>query len=144
METAFTPVASFLGGALIGISAVLLMATNGRIAGISGILSRLLPPNTSAAGLKDGLIFIAGLLLAAPLYRLLTGNAPEQTVLGNVPLLIVAGLLVGFGSVFGNGCTSGHGVCGISRGSLRSIMATITFMITAAVTVFVLRHVVGG
>ena len=144
METAFTPVASFLGGALIGISAVLLMVTNGRIAGISGILSRLLPPNTSAAGLKDGLIFIAGLLLAAPLYRLLTGNAPEQTVLGNVPLLIVAGLLVGFGSVFGNGCTSGHGVCGISRGSLRSIMATITFMITAAVTVFVLRHVVGG
>ena len=125
METAFTPIASFLGGALIGLSAVLLMATNGRIAGISGIVSRLLPPNASAAGLKEGLFFVAGLLLAAPLYRLVTGAAPEQTVLGNTPLLIVAGLLVGFGSVLGNGCTSGHGVCGISRGSLRSISATI-------------------
>lgn len=144
METAFTPIASFLGGTLIGLSAVLLMATNGRIAGISGIVSRLLPPSASATGLKEGLFFVAGLLLAAPLYRLVTGAAPEQIVLGNAALLSIAGLLVGFGSVLGNGCTSGHGVCGISRGSLRSISATITFMLTAVITVYVLRHVMGG
>ncbi|HBS38051.1 MAG TPA: hypothetical protein DEA75_06410, partial [Rhodobacteraceae bacterium] len=82
--------------------------------------------------------------LAAPLWIVVTGTAPVQVVSKNELLLVAAGLLVGFGSVIGNGCTSGHGVCGISRGSARSIAATMTFMATAFVTVFVLRHVVGG
>ena len=144
METEFTPFASLLGGGIIGLSAVVLLATQGRIAGISGIVSRILPPSVDKAGLPQGIIFLIGLLLAAPLWFVLTGAAPVQMVSSNGLLLIIAGLLVGFGSVMGNGCTSGHGVCGISRGSARSIAATVTFMATAFVTVFVLRHVVGG
>jgi uncharacterized membrane protein YedE/YeeE len=144
METEFTPFASLLGGGLIGLSAVVLLAAHGRIAGISGIVSRILPPSVDKAGLPQGIIFLIGLLLAAPLWFVLTGSAPVQMVSSNGLLLIISGLLVGFGSVMGNGCTSGHGVCGISRGSARSIAATVTFMATAFVTVFVLRHVVGG
>ena len=144
METDFTPFASLLGGSLIGLSAVVLLAAHGRIAGISGIVSRILPPSAEKAGLPQGIIFLVGLLLAAPLWVLLTGAAPVQVVSNNAALLVIAGLLVGFGAVIGNGCTSGHGVCGISRGSARSFAATLTFMATAFVTVFVLRHVVGG
>ena len=144
METEFTPFTSLPGGALIGLSAVVLLASHGRIAGISGIVSRILPPSVDKAGLPQAIIFLIGLLLAAPLWFLLTGTAPVQVVSGNGLLLVIAGLLVGFGSVIGNGCTSGHGVCGISRGSARSIAATIIFMATAFVTVFILRHVVGG
>ena len=144
METEFTPFASLLGGGIIGLSAVVLLATQGRIAGISGIVSRLLPPSVDKAGLPQGIIFLIGLLLAAPLWFVLTGAAPVQMVSSNGLLLVIAGLLVGFGAVMGNGCTSGHGVCGISRGSARSIAATMIFMATAFVTVFVLRHVVGG
>ena len=144
METEFTPFASLLGGGIIGLSAVVLLATQGRIAGISGIVSRILPPSVDKAGLPQGIIFLIGLLLAAPLWFVLTGAAPVQMVSSNGLLLVIAGLLVGFGAVKGNGCTSGHGVCGISRGSARSIAATMTFMATASVTVFVLRHVVGG
>lgn len=144
METEFTPFASLLGGGIIGLSAVVLLATQGRIAGISGIVSRILPPSVDKAGLPQGIIFLIGLLLAAPLWFVLTGAAPVQMVSSNGLLLVIAGLLVGFGAVMGNGCTSGHGVCGISRGSARSIAATMMFMATAFVTVFVLRHVVGG
>lgn len=144
METEFTPFASLLGGGIIGLSAVVLLATQGRIAGISGIVSRILPPSVDKAGLPQGIIFLIGLLLAAPLWFVLTGAAPVQMVSSNGLLLVIAGLLVGFGAVMGNGCTSGHGVCGISRGSARSIAATMTFMATAPVTVFVLRHVLGG
>ena len=144
METEFTPFASLLGGGIIGLSAVVLLATQGRIAGISGIVSRILPPSVDKAGLPQGIIFLIGLLLAAPLWFVLTGAAPVQMVSSNGLLFVIAGLLVGFGAVMGNGCTSGHGVCGISRGSARSIAATMTFMATASVTVFVLRHVLGG
>ena len=144
METEFTPFASLLGGGIIGLSAVVLLATQGRIAGISGIVSRILPPSVDKAGLPQGIIFLIGLLLAAPLWFVLTGAAPVQMVSSNGLLLVIAGLLVGFGAVMGNGCTSGHGVCGISRGSARSIAATMTFMATASVTVFVLRHVLRG
>lgn len=144
METEFTPFASLLGGGIIGLSAVVLLATQGRIAGISGIVSRILPPSVDKAGLPQGIIFLIGLLLAAPLWFVLTGAAPVQMISSNGLQLVIAGLLVGFGAVMGNGCTSGHGVCGISRGSARSIAATMMFMATAFVTVFVLRHVVGG
>lgn len=144
METEFTPFASLLGGGLIGLSAVVLLAAHGRIAGISGIVSRILPPSVDKAGLPQGIIFLIGLLLAAPLWFVLIGAVPVQMVSSNGLLLVIAGLLVGFGAVMGNGCTSGHGVCGISRGSARSIAATMTFMATGFVTVFVLRHVMGG
>lgn len=144
METEFTPFMSLLGGALIGLSAVILMVAHGRIAGISGIISRLLPPSAHKADMPMGLTFIAGLLLAVPIWHFISGAPPAQIISTNLPLLALAGLLVGFGSVLGNGCTSGHGVCGISRLSSRSIVATITFMITAFVTVWVLRHGFGG
>jgi len=144
METEFTPIASLIGGALIGLSAVLLMALNGRIAGISGIVSKVLPPSSDRSGLGTSLTFVVGLLLAAPLYRLVTGAFPDATISSNFPLLIIGGLLVGFGAVLGNGCTSGHGVCGISRGSPRSLTATITFMATGFLSVLILRHLIGG
>ena len=142
METQFTPIASAVGGAMIGLSAVWLMASLGRIAGISGITSRLLPPN--ASGFSVGLPFIAGLLLAAPLYLAFSAQPIEHTVSSNLPLLAIAGLLVGFGSVYGNGCTSGHGVCGLARLSPRSLVATATFMATAVITVFLVRHIWGS
>lgn len=144
METEFTPLLSLLGGGLIGASAVLLMATHGRIAGISGILSRMLPPTGKDQSLPQGLIFLIGLLLAAPIWIAINEQAPLQSVSNNLPLLALAGALVGFGSVWGNGCTSGHGVCGISRLSGRSIVATLTFMSTGFIAVLLLRHVFGG
>ena len=144
LETEFTPFTSLLGGAFIGLSAVILMASHGRVAGISGIVSRILPPAVDTKGLPQGLIFIVGLLLAAPLWFGIFGQAPVVVISSNMALLGIAGILVGFGSVLGNGCTSGHGVCGISRLSGRSIIATVTFMATGAATVFILRHIVGG
>ena len=144
METEFTPILSLLGGGLIGASTVLLMATNGRIAGISGIISRILPPSAAAPGLLQGLFFVIGLLVSAPIWIMVNGQSLVQTVSDNLPLLCVAGVFVGFGSVLGNGCTSGHGVCGISRLSGRSIVATGTFMSTAFISVLLLRHVIGA
>ncbi|PWK67012.1 YeeE/YedE family protein [Aminobacter sp. AP02] len=141
--TEFTPVASTIGGILIGLSAVLLMAWEGRIAGISGISSRLLPPYADGAFLSR-LGFVLGLVAAPLIYLLATGTEVVQAVSSNLPLMTVAGLLVGFGSVYGNGCTSGHGVCGLSRLSLRSLVATVTFMVTAIATVFVVRHIAGA
>ncbi|MDR7224959.1 YeeE/YedE family protein [Aminobacter aminovorans] len=141
--TEFTPIASTVGGALIGLSAVLLMAWEGRIAGISGIASRLLPPYADSAFLSR-LGFILGLVAAPMIYLLVTGNEVLQTVSLNLPLMAAAGLLVGFGSAHGSGCTSGHGVCGLSRLSIRSLAATITFMATAFATVFIVRHVLGA
>ena len=138
--TSFTPIASAAGGALIGLSAVLLMALKGRIAGVSGIASRLLPPYEDSE-LAGRLAFVAGLVAAPVLVWLATGNIPAQSIEAETPVLVIAGLLVGFGSVWGNGCTSGHGVCGLSRLSVRSLVATAIFMATAAVTVFLVRHV---
>lgn len=137
--TEFTPFASLLGGALIGASAVMLMAAKGRIAGISGIASRLLPPYADAE-FAGRLAFILGIIAAPLLVLLVTGSAPAQVIEAGPVLLVVAGLLVGFGAVWGNGCTSGHGVCGLSRLSLRSLVATLTFMATAIITVFATRH----
>lgn len=144
METDFTPISALLGGGLIGLSAVILMLAHGRIAGISGILASLLPPSVDRNRLPQSLLFVLGLLLAAPLWMWVTGRFPAQSVSDNLPLLAGAGLLVGLGAYMGAGCTSGHGVCGISRGSGRSIVATVTFMATGVAAVFVLRHVVGG
>lgn len=143
MTTQFTPLLSLAGGALIGLAAVVLMAFNGRIAGISGIVSRLLPPYEDTA-LPMRLAFFAGLFAAPIVLLAVTGHYVEQSVAANLPVMAIAGMLVGFGSVFGSGCTSGHGVCGISRTSTRSLIATVTFMAAAAITVFLSRHVLGG
>ncbi|MFG1422312.1 YeeE/YedE family protein [Xanthobacter sp. VTT E-85238] len=141
--TSFTPLPSLLGGMLIGLSAVLLMAGQGRIAGISGIASRLLPPY-EGGGILGRLGFVAGLIAAPLLAGALTGLPVVQAVSDNLALMGAAGLLVGFGSVWGGGCTSGHGVCGIARLSPRSLVATLVFMGVAGVTVFVTRHLMGG
>jgi hypothetical protein len=139
IATPFTPFASLLGGALIGLSAVLLMWATGRIAGVSGIAARLFPPYEDRE-FAGRLAFVAGLVAAPLLVLLVTGRLPAQTIAATMPVLIIAGLLVGFGSVWGSGCTSGHGVCGLSRLSVRSLVATITFMATGVATVFVIRH----
>lgn len=144
MSTEFTPLLSLLGGALIGAAAVLLMATHGRIAGVSGIVSKLLPPGIDRSGALVSVAVIAGLILATPLYQLLTGALPTQTISTSIPVLAVAGLLVGVGAGTGNGCTSGHGVCGISRLSARSIVATITFLATGVATVTLVRSLGGA
>lgn len=136
---AFTPWSALLGGALIGAAAALLMLFNGRIAGISGLVGRLLTPQT---GNGEALLFVLGLLLAPWLYMALAGEINVQVEAGPVAL-IVAGLLVGFGARLGSGCTSGHGVCGLSRLSPRSLVATLSFMGAGFITVFVLRHLLG-
>ncbi|MDQ6434610.1 YeeE/YedE family protein [Mesorhizobium sp. LHD-90] len=141
--TEFTPFASLIGGMMIGLSAVLLMLWEGRIAGISGIAGRLLPPYRDSAFMSR-FGFVAGLVAAPFTILALTGEVVAQTISSNATLMLVAGLLVGFGSVWGNGCTSGHGVCGLSRLSTRSLVATGVFMATAFATVFVVRHLIGG
>lgn len=142
--TEFTPVASLLGGILIGLSALLIMFTNGKIAGISGIVASVIFPKGDKTKAVEALIFIIGLLGAVPLYQILTGAHVVQTMPSNYILSGLAGLLVGVGALLGSGCTSGHGVCGISRLSLRSIVATLTFMATGFISVFVLRHILGA
>jgi len=119
-----------------------LLLLNGRIAGISGILGGLLAPPSPETGWRAA--FVAGLVLAPLAYAGLGGSLPPVTVGASFPLLILAGLLVGFGARLGGGCTSGHGVCGIGRGSPRSLAATGTFMAVAVLTVLVVRHLVGA
>jgi uncharacterized protein len=138
----FTPVSAAIGGVLIGLSAVLLMLSTGRIAGISGIFSGLLNMRGEDKGWR--VAFIAGLILA-PVIAGLIGRAMAPPKLpANWAVIIAAGLLVGFGTRLGGGCTSGHGICGIGRLSPRSIVATIVFMAVGIITVAVTRHVLGG
>lgn len=134
----FTPVSGFVGGLLIGLASVLLLWLNGRIAGISGIVGGLLSQKGSEFGWR--VMFIVGLLLGAFGYTFASGGL-TVTVPASIPVLILAGLLVGFGTRLGAGCTSGHGVCGIGRLSVRSIFATATFMAVAVATVFLVNHV---
>ena len=142
MTTVFEPGMAAIGGALIGLSAMLLMLLNGRIAGISGILAGCLPVTGGDRGWR--IAFLAGLVVA-PAVALLAGTPLiEPYMPGGFGTVIAAGLLVGFGTRMAGGCTSGHGVCGIARLSVRSIAATLTFMVCAVVVVFVMRHVVGG
>jgi len=138
--TTFSPVSSLIGGALIGLSAVMLMVFQGKIAGISGIASRLLPPYGDF-GFLWRFAFVIGLIVA-PFAVKAFGVSVRQTVSSDFLLLAGAGLLVGFGTVWGSGCTSGHSVCGIARLSPRSIVATLVFMAAAVATVFITRHVI--
>ncbi|TDA43764.1 YeeE/YedE family protein [Burkholderia pyrrocinia] len=137
----FTPWLSLAGGMLIGLAAAWLVAFNGRIAGISGIVGGLF---TAGSGERDWRVaFVAG-LIAAPIAMRVVGAGLTPQVDASWPELLAAGLLVGIGTRYAGGCTSGHGVCGMSRGALRSVVATATFMIAGFVTVFVQRHVLGG
>ena len=139
LSASFTPVASAIGGALIGAAAVTLMAAFGRIAGVSGIASRLLPPHGDD-GFAGRLAFVLGIAAAPLVAWIAAGAMPAPRIEASTPVLAIAGLLVGFGSVWGSGCTSGHGVCGLSRLSPRSLVATMAFMATGMATVFVVRH----
>jgi uncharacterized membrane protein YedE/YeeE len=137
----FTPWLSLAGGVLIGLAAAWLVAFNGRIAGISGIVGGLF---TAGAAERDWrAAFVAG-LIAAPLMMRIAGAAVTPQVDAGWGELLAAGLLVGIGTRYAGGCTSGHGVCGVSRGATRSIVATAVFMVAGFATVFVRRHVVGG
>jgi uncharacterized protein len=138
----FTPLSALIGGALIGLSASLLLFSHGKVAGISGLVGGLLRRGTTDRGFR--LSFLAGLLAAGIVVRLVFPAAFESRWTATLPLALAAGVLVGFGTQLGSGCTSGHGVCGISRLSLRSLIATGTFMLTGFATVFVIRHLLGG
>ena len=131
------------GGLLIGGAAALLLLLTGRIAGVSGMVATVARIADAGPPWRLAVAFVVGLPLGAALVSLFV-RRPEIEVTSSVPLLIAAGLLVGFGTRLGNGCTSGHGVCGIGRLSLRSIAATLTFMAAAIATVFVTRHMIGG
>ncbi|MBN4666306.1 YeeE/YedE family protein [Pandoraea nosoerga] len=134
----FTPWTSLAGGVLIGVAAVWLMLANGRIAGISGILGGLLRPRSGDVGWR--VAFVLG-LMAAPWVYQAVALVPEAQIEASTAMLAAAGLTVGFGTRLGSGCTSGHGVCGLSRLSWRSLVATLCFMATGFLTVFVVRHV---
>jgi uncharacterized protein len=136
----FTPWASLAGGALIGLATAMFVLLNGRIAGVSGILGGLLRP--ARGDIAWRIAFLGGLILAAPVYGLMT-SLPEVRIDAGYGVLVVAGLLVGIGTRYSTGCTSGHGVCGVSRRSPRSIAATAAFMATGFITVFVVRHLLG-
>lgn len=138
--THFTPWSSLAGGIVIGAAAAMFILLNGRIAGISGIIGGLLRPQSGGVGWR--VAFIAGLLVAPAAYALVT-SLPVPTIDAGYPLLGLAGLLVGVGTSYGAGCTSGHGVCGISRLSPRSLVATAAFMLAGFATVFVARHLIG-
>jgi uncharacterized membrane protein YedE/YeeE len=140
-ETSFTPGAGLVGGALIGLASAALLLANGKVAGISGILGR------SFLAVRDDrawrLTFLAGLPLGAWLATRATADALGFAITSDPLVLVAGGLFVGVGTQLGNGCTSGHGVCGIARGSIRSLVATVTFMLAAALTVYVTRHFLG-
>jgi uncharacterized membrane protein YedE/YeeE len=139
--TDFTPIASTLGGLLIGVSALMILALNGRIAGVSGIVGGLFGPQSSERPWR--FLFVTGLLVGGLSLQL---SAPGVFGSGSpaaTPVLVFAGILVGVGSRLGGGCTSGHGVCGLSRLSARSLVATVIFMAAAGATVFTTRHLLG-
>lgn len=136
----FTPLPALAGGLLIGLAATLLVLGNGRIAGISGILGGLL--NTTSSDHAWRAAFVLGLFAAPWVFKLFTA-LPTVAITSSPPVLVAAGLLVGIGTRYASGCTSGHGVCGLSRGSVRSLAATATFMAMGFLTVFVTRHLLG-
>ncbi len=141
MMTDFTPLASLLGGILIGVGAVILMAFNGRIAGMTGMLGGLLDPRGPDSPWR--IAFLAG-AVTAPMIATALGASFSFAAPTTGALLALGGLIVGVGVTYGSGCTSGHGVCGLARLSPRSLVATVTFMVTTFATVAVIRHGFGG
>lgn len=138
----FTPVSALLGGVMIGLAASALVVVSGRIAGISGILGGLL--EGSKSDLLWRIAFLVGLVVGPWLVTLAQERSSEIVMQASSLTLVIAGILVGFGTRLGNGCTSGHGVCGVARASPRSIVATVVFFSVAAITVFIARHVLGA
>ncbi len=138
--TVFTPYLSLIGGLFIGLGAVIFMAANGRIAGMTGILGGILPPVAKDWAVRAA--FLVGSVVAPMMYVSL-GNDIPFSVPSSVLMLVLGGFLVGLGVFFGGGCTSGHGVCGMARFSVRSLIATLSFMVTTFATVFVIRHILG-
>ena len=136
----FTPLMSLAGGLMIGTATVLFLLSNGRIAGISGIVGGLLKP--ARGDITWRVAFVGGLVLS-PLVYLIAAPLPQVHIAASKSVLIMAGLLVGIGTRYGSGCTSGHGVSGLSRRSTRSMVATIAFMLAGFVTVYIVRHLVG-
>ena len=130
----FTPIEAFLGGLIIGFSVVLFYIANGRIAGISGIVNNSIFSNVNRF---DNILFVIGLVIGPMIYKIIINPEINFNISNSIPLLITAGFLVGVGTKIGSGCTSGHGICGISRFSKRSIVATLIFMISAILTVFI-------
>ena len=128
----FTPQSAFVGGIIIGLAVIIFFIGNGRLAGVSGIVNKAF---VSKQNRTDNFLFIAGLVLGPIFYIFFTKNNIPFLITTSLPIIIIAGFLVGVGTKVGRGCTSGHGICGISLLSLRSIIATITFMITAIITV---------
>jgi uncharacterized membrane protein YedE/YeeE len=140
--TSFAPVSGLVGGALIGLSAIVLMLSIGRIAGVCGIALNALV-SRDAAGRSWRLAFILGLPLGALLVKAVGLKDWNDTSFpATMPMTVLAGFIVGVGSIIGSGCTSGHGICGLSRFSTRSVVATVTFIVAAAATVFIIRHMV--
>ena len=140
--TNFTPVASFVGGVLIGLSAAAMLLFNGKIAGISGILAGVLRPVKADTIWRA--CFLSGMLVGGLMLRVYLPQAFDFGTIRSAGALAAAGLLVGFGTRLGNGCTSGHGICGMARLSARSIAATATFMATGAAVVYAVNHLLGG
>jgi len=138
----FTPLPALAGGLLIGTAAALMLLLKGRIAGISGIVGGLLQPTHGDSSWRA--LFVVGMMTAPILTMIYSGHLPEVTATVSDRALVIAGLLVGFGTRLGNGCTSGHGVCGLARRSTRSLIATLTFISTGALTVWFVRHLLGG
>lgn len=138
----FTPISGLLGGLLIGLASAALLFANGRIAGVSGILGRSFFPSGGDLGWR--VAFLAGLPLGAFLVGIVAPSTTALAITHSTPLLVAGGLLVGVGTQIGSGCTSGHGICGLGRGSRRSFVATVTFMAVGIATVFVVRHLLGG
>lgn len=142
METTFTPFASLGGGALIGLASILLMWTMGKIMGATGILAGFMSP-ISLSDWSWRAAVMAGMVSAPLIYFAIAGQMPAVQVPVSNNMLIIGGFIVGIGVTLGNGCTSGHGICGIARFSPRSIVATIVFMIFTAITVYIINHVLG-
>lgn len=143
METVFTPLQSLAGGVLIGVAAVLLMLVGGRVMGATGILTGAIAPSSSSDRAWR-LAVLAGMISGPLAVLAVSGSMPLIQVPVSAPMLVIGGLLVGIGVTFASGCTSGHGVCGMARLSVRSVVATATFMGATGLTVFVIRHILGG
>ena len=138
----FTPISAIIGGILIGIAAVILLLFNGKILGVSGIVSRaIFKPVLQSIW---SWVFLLGLILGAAVYRFIFPGQLMIVIEASPPVLILAGLLVGFGTRLGSGCTSGHGICGIARFSKRSVVATGSFMLFGMMIVYLMKHVLGG
>ena len=138
----FTPVPAAVGGLLIGIAAVIMLLFNGRILGVTGITAGVIQPVRQDVLWR--VLFLASLAIAPLLYSRIVSQSIPVEVTGSLPALMIGGFLVGFGACAGSGCTSGHGVCGLGRLSKRSLVVTMSFMVSAMATVYVMRHVVGN